>query len=211
VPLVPAYKRCDILNATAIHRGAISGDACYVPKAESTHLTVGSPEFNGVGANMIGSVLFRAKATVPEDGLISVSLTDVRCQGTGTGCSGGALSDYSGSLLFETNFRVTDRNNGPTGIGPSANATVTDMPATFPVGCTPTAPTTVGSTCSVATSLDAVFGGATAVDDGKRAIWELLGFADGRGILKLWDGGADGNGLTTGDNTLYAVGGLFFP
>jgi TolB protein len=209
VPIVPAYKQCTSPSTT--HRGAISSPSCYAPSPESSYLTVGTPDFNGAGANSIGSVLFRAKATAPENGLINVSLTDVRCQKTSTGCSGGALSDYSGSLLFETNFRVTDKNNGPTGVGPSANGTVTDMPMSFGVPCAVTSATTVGSTCSVSTSIDAVLGGTTAVDDGKRAIWELRGFSDGAGIFKLWDGGPDGNGQTTGDNSLYAVGGLFFP
>jgi hypothetical protein len=153
-----------------------------------------------VAANSIGFALFRVKGTAPEDGLINVSLTDVRCQRTTTGCSGGALSDYSGNLTFYTNFRITDKNNGPIGVGPSANGTVTDMPFSFTVPCATTASTSIGSNCSVGTSIDAVVGGATAVDDGKRALWEMLGFSDGR-ILKL----ADGSG------GLLGVGGLFFP
>jgi hypothetical protein len=151
------------------------------------------------------------RAATPANGLIDVSLTDVRCKGVSTGCAGGALADYSGSLALETNWRVTDKNSGVTGVLPSANGTVTDFALSFAVPCAATASTTVGSTCSVSTSLDAVVGGATAVDDGKRAIWELRGFSDGTGLLKLWDGGPDGNGTTTSGNTLYATGGLFFP
>jgi hypothetical protein len=162
-----------------------------------------------VGANSVGFVLFKAKSTVPEDGTIDVSLTDVRCQKTSGGCANGPLSDYSGNLLFETNFRITDKNNGPFGVGPSANGTVEDLPVSFTVPCFQTPSTTVGATCSVSTSLDAVLGGATAVDDSKRAIWEMIGFSDGR-IMKLWDGGPDGVAQTTG-NTLFAAGGLFFP
>jgi hypothetical protein len=207
IPIVPAYKQCT--TPTTSHRGVLTRPSCYGPTPESPNLTVGTPDFNGVGANSQGSVVFRA--STPANGLIDVSLTDVRCQKTSTGCSGGALSDYSGSLWFETNFRVTDKNNGPTGVGPSANGTLTDMPMSFGVPCAVTGAATVGSTCSLSTSIDAVFGGATAVDDGKRGIWELRGFSDGAGVLKLWDGGPDGDASTTGDDSLFAVGGLFFP
>jgi hypothetical protein len=212
IALVPAYAEC-VPNTNPgppvpTHRGALSKESCYAPTPLSTYLTVGSPEFNGVGANSQGSVTFRA--ATPANGLIDVSLTDVRCQRVSTGCSGGALADYSGSLLVDTNWRVTDKNNGPTGVLPSANGTVVDFPLSFGVPCATTASTTVGSTCSVSTSLDAVVGGATAVDDGKRAIWEMRGFADGTGVVKVEDGGADGVGTTAG-NGLFEVGGLFFP
>ena len=123
---------------------------------------------------------------------------------------GRALSDYSGSLLFEANFRITDKNNGPTGFGASANGTVTETPLSFVVPCTTTAATNVGVHVLGYSSIDAVLGGATAVDDGKRAIWEMVAFSDGR-VIRLSDGGADGNGATTAGNTIYAAGGLFFP
>jgi hypothetical protein len=207
VPLVPAYKKCAAPQTA--HRGAISAASCYSPTLESSYLTVGSPETNGVGANSIGTVLFTAQAAPTSDGLIGVNLTDVRCQGTTGGCSNGALSDYSGNLLFHTNFRITDKNNGPTGVGLSANGTVTDVPLYFSVPCTTTPSTTVGATCSITTSIDSVMGGASAVSDGKRAIWELIGFADGR-VMRISDGGPDGI-ATTDDNTLFAAGGLFFP
>jgi hypothetical protein len=59
----------------------------------------------GVGAKSIGSVLFRVSLAAPEDALIGVSLTDVRCQGTSAGCVGGALSDYTGDLRFDMQTR----------------------------------------------------------------------------------------------------------
>ncbi len=207
ISLVPSYVPC--ASPTTTHRGAITKPSCYGPTPESNYLTVGSPEFNNLQPNSIGFALFRVRTAAPEDGTIQVSITDVRCKQTSTGCSGGALSDYSGSLQFEANFRITDKNNGPTGFGASANGTVTETPLSFVVPCTTTAATNVGSTCSVTASIDAVLGGATAVDDGKRAIWEMAAFSDGR-VIRLSDGGADGNGATAG-NTIYAAGGLFFP
>lgn len=188
VPIVPAYNQCTSPNTT--HRGAISRPSCYGPTPESS-LTVGSPEFNGVGANSIGYVLFKVKSTAPEDGTIDVSLSDVRNKSD--------LSDYSGSLLFETNFRITDKSNGPTGVGPSANGTATDMPLSFGVPCAPTSSASIGSNCSISTSIDAVLGSATAVDDNKRAIWEMVASSDGR-FIKL-----------SGPGGVFGVGGLFFP
>jgi hypothetical protein len=40
---------------------------------------------------------------------------------------------------------------------------------------------------------------------GRRANWQLVGG------VNLYDGGSDGVATTTGNNTLFAVGGLFFP
>jgi len=65
-----------------------------------------------------------------------------------------------------------------------------------------TADATVGSSCSVTTSADAVTG-AGAVVEGRRAIWRL-------GQVRVNDGGADGLVSTT-PNTLFAVQGVFVP
>jgi hypothetical protein len=207
VPLVPAYKQCNANEAT--HRGSWNSQACYAPAPESNFLTVGTPDFNGQPANSSGSLrvdVFCNGGAVGEtapctttagdqlDGQIVVNLTDVRCQGTSGGCSSGPLSDYTGNLRAVTQFRVTDKNNGPTGVGPSANATTQDVP--------------LGATCTVTTSIDAILGGNTAVAEQKRAIWQLGGSgAD----ISLFDGGPDGVAQTIGDNTLFATAGLFFP
>lgn len=60
----------------------------------------------------------------------------------------------------------------------------------------------VGSTCSASTSADAVVPGITP--EFKRAVWQL-------GQVEIYDGGEDGDGDTTGDNTLFATQGLFVP
>ncbi len=139
---------------------------------------MGSPDFNGAAAQSSGSVVFRV-VPAPANGTIAVNLTDVRCQGLSGGCSNGALSDYTGSLLFASKFRVTDKNNGPT--GPSRNGTVTDLDVNFPVPCQTTASGSVGATCSATTSIDAVLGGSTAVESGMRAIWEPIASRTGAG------------------------------
>jgi hypothetical protein len=196
-PLVPAYKPCTAPNTT--HQAPLSFGSCNPPQPASSFLTVGTPDFNGQAANSIGSVLFSVKATVPADGLIDVSLTDVRCQGTSGGCSGGALSDYSGELRFDTSFRITDKLSG----GANPSGTVTDLPLRVAVPCTPTVSTTVGSTCAISTTINTVVG-ASAIVAGKRAIWQPSG------DVKLYDGGATGVAGHP-SATIFAVGGLFYP
>jgi TolB protein len=200
VSLVPAYKQCAAGNANSVHGGHPNVSSCVPPTPESTYLTLGTADFNGAVTNSVGSVAFRAKTTSPEDITITVSYTDVRCAVTSGGCSNGALSDYAGNLRLTTAFRITDRQNGGTGPG-----TVTDLPVEFNVPCATTPVTTIGSTCSVTTSINTWFGGNGVIADTKRAIWEQTD------LVKLYDGGADGIASTTGDNTLFARGGLFIP
>ena len=59
-----------------------------------------------------------------------------------------------------------------------------------------------GATCSVATTADAVT--SDLVREGQRGIWKV-------GQVQVFDGGADGDADTTGDNTLFAVQGTFLP
>jgi Tol biopolymer transport system component len=203
IALVPAYKQCPSSpTPPTTHRGSITAASCYQPTPESSYLTVGSPESSGTQANYVGSVLFKAQAS-PADGTITVSNTDIRCQGSTGGCAGGVLSDYTGQMSFNATFRITDKGNGPVASGPSTNGTVTDLPFQFTVPCsaTPAAPN-VGSTCSITTTINTVLG-SSAIVAGRRAIWQL-------NDLRLFDAGSDGVASTPG-STLFAVGGLFFP
>ncbi len=197
--LTPAYRQCTSPNTA--HRGSITAPSCYAPTPASSFLTVGTPDFNGQAAQSIGSVLFNVKTVAPEDLMISVSITDVRCQGASGGCMS-ALSPYGGALQFNTTFRITDKSNGPFASGPSTNGTVTDLPVRFSVPCG-SAGAGVGSTCSAMTSIDSVVG-ASAITAGQRAIWQLPGPVD------LYDGGSTGV-AGAGDATLFAEGGLFLP
>jgi hypothetical protein len=221
VPLVPAYKQCTA--ATTFHRGNLGAGSCYAPTPESNYLTVGTPDYNGVGANSVGALRISAFcnggaageqppcSVTPGDqmdGKITVSVTDVRCRATSGGCAAGALSDYTGNLWASVGMRITDKNNGPTAVGPSANATLNDLALGFTVPCTTTASTTTGATCSVTTGIDAVFGGNTAVLEGARAIWQLSGSGSD---VRLLDGGADGVAQTLADDTVFLTAGLFFP
>ena len=76
-----------------------------------------------------------------------------------------------------------------------------DTTFAWTVPCTATPDTTVGSTCAVTTSADAVTPGV--VKEGLRSLWQL-------GQVQVFDGGSDGVASTT-PNTLFAVQGLFVP
>jgi len=211
VPLVPALNSCVTPNTT--HAAPITKPSCAPAVGSSAFLTVGTPDLNGQPAKSSGLVKVRvfcdggAPGEVPPcptttgdqlDGAVTVSLTDVRCAGSGVGCSG-PLADYTGDLLLEINAEISDRSNG----GANGAATTQSYPARGTVPCTATGDPTVGSTCSLSSTLDAMIG-AGAVVEKKRAVWEL-------GETKVLDAGADGVATTLGDNTTFAVSGLFFP
>jgi hypothetical protein len=119
-----------------------------------------------------------------------VSVTDVRNKAD--------LSDYTGALGTVVSLRVTDRLNGP---GADEPGTVTDFPLSFAVPCTVTSNSTVGATCTVSTSADAVTPGT--VLESRRTIWQL-------GDVQLFDGGPDANPATN-PNTLFLRQGVFVP
>jgi hypothetical protein len=185
VSLVPAYLACAAPNRT--HGSPLAFGSCNPPAPASAQLTSGTPDSNGLFVNFIGSVLY---SVVVGDVKIKASLTDVR---TKVG-----FADYTGELQVDASVRITDRLNGPSQTEP-ATGTVTNFPVTVP--CAATASGTVGSTCSVSTTFNAVVPGA--IVESQRAIWQL-------GETKVFDGGADGLASTT-PNTLYADQGIFIP
>ena len=75
------------------------------------------------------------------------------------------------------------------------------MTLSFPVPCSATVGPE-GASCSTSTTADAVMPGVAK--ENKRSVWGL-------GQLQVFDGGADGDADTTGDNTLFAVPGLYAP
>jgi hypothetical protein len=118
------------------------------------------------------------------------SITDVRRRPS--------LSDYTGELQSTVTLRITDRLNGPslTEVG-----TVSDTPMDATIPCAATSDSTIGSTCALQTSADALLPGM--VTEQKRTIWQLTD-------VKVYDGGPDSL-VSTQDNTLFARQGLFVP
>ena len=199
--LVPAFKACTAPNRT--HGAPLAFPSCNPPVQTSNFLTVGSPDANGAGANSTGFILLRVDAIPPEDVLITSTISDVRCQAATAAavCNSAntaAGPDYSGQIQGNATIRISDHYNGA---GLNEAATVVDIP--FPVNgsCANTAVTTQGGLCTVNTTANTVVPGA--VKDNQRGIVEV-------GQLQISDGGADGQ-VSTADNTLFMVQGIFIP
>ena len=199
--MVPSFKACATPNRT--HGAPLAFPSCNPPVQTSNFLTIGSPDANGAGANAVAFVLLKVKPTSPEDVLITSNGTDVRClpATAATVCNSANAADgpdYSGQVQGNATIRISDHYNGP---GLNEAATVVDIP--FPVNgtCANTTATTIGGTCSVNTTANAVVVGS--VKDNQRGIVEIQ-------QLQIFDGGADGQ-VATADNTLYAVQGIFIP
>jgi hypothetical protein len=199
--LVPAFKQCTAPNRT--HGAPLAFPSCNPPVQTSNFLTVGSPDANGAGANSQGFIQLTVKATSPEDVNILADITDVRCKpatsaavcGTANAADG---PDYSGEVQGNAIIRISDHYNGP---GLNEAATVQDIP--FPVNatCVATALNTIGGTCHVATTANAVVPGW--VKDTQGGVIEIA-------QLQINDGGTDGT-VATADNTLFEVQGIFIP
>jgi len=188
--LVPAAKPCTAPNRT--HGPPLVFGSCNPVAPESLNLTVGVGDGNVALSKSVGFVRMRVLAGAPggsddSDVEIRFILTNVM------NISG--LTDYTGELRTQVGVRLTDRaSNIP--------ATTQDFPFAFNVQCAATADTTLGGACALTTTADAVVPGSAA--EGTRAIWAL-------DKLKVYDGGPDGDADTVGDNSLFAVQGVFVP
>ena len=194
--LVPAYVACSAPNRT--HGPPLGFPSCNSPQQESAELTVGTPDAPGGGAaNSVGFVRLNALVGAPStpadeaDFRIVTSVTDVRRRSD--------HEDYAGEVQVVLTARRTDRAGS--GSGDEAQTTQ-DFPFRVTVPCATTVATTIGSTCELTTSADAVTPGA--VPEGKRSIWAL-------DRVRVDDGGPDADADTLEDNTLFATQGIFVP
>jgi hypothetical protein len=175
------------------HGPPLTFASCNQPTQESSQLTVGTPDANGVAANSSGFATYSVLVGVPggvddADVRSTFQLTDVRHQDT--------LADYTGELQVITAVRTTDRLGGPA----NEAGSVVDFEHKLTVPCAATGGA-VGATCSATTTFDAVVPGT--IKEGKRAIWHI-------GQVRVTDGGPDGLASTT-PNTRFAVQGVFVP
>ena len=212
--LVPAYTQCAAPNRT--HGPPLAFPSCNPPTQTSGQATVGTPDAYGGTANFSSYLRIVPGIGVPgppdeADIYFYSSLNDVRCVPTGARCGSANASgpaDYSGEVDFTFSIRLTDHwNAAAPGGGPDA-ATVVDMsfnsttwggPTGIP--CAQTASTSIGSTCTMNTSSNAMFPGFAKE---KRAVYEIT-------EAYFSDGGADGSGETAGDNTVLMRPGIFIP
>jgi hypothetical protein len=191
--LVPAYLACAAPNR--VHGAPLAFGSCTPPAAASSQLTTGTPDANGAGTGFIGFANYKVivgdelTPANEADVRIQVNITDVRQKPS--------LADYTGQLQVDASMRITDRLNGTSQT--EAGTGSTSFPVTVP--CVATGSTTVGSTCAVNTTFNAVSPGAIVEE--KRSVWQF-------GEVKVFDGGPDGLAATT-PNTLFAAQGVFVP
>jgi WD40-like Beta Propeller Repeat len=176
--LVPAYAQCTTPNRE--HGPSLSFGSCNPPTQTSDALTIGTADSsNGKPTKSISSVRFDAVVGNPltpgdqADVAITAQVTDVYTQA--------GLADYAGQLRATTPLRITDKLNTPHPGGPGAG-TVSDIPYGFTIPCAVTADTTIGGSCLLSTSADALAPGA--VTEGRRAIWGL-------GAVEVYDANDD--------------------
>jgi hypothetical protein len=206
VSIVPSFKQCTSPNRT--HGAPLAFPSCNPPVQTSSYLTVGSPDANGAAANSVASVRLDVQAGVPgppedSDVLIKSSGSDIRCTPAGGVAVCGTANaadgpDYSGELQGNAIIRISDHYNGP---NLNEAATVQDIP--FPVNatCVATTSTSTGGLCTANTSANATVPGS--VKDTQRSVVEIQ-------QIQISDGGADGQ-VSTPDNTLFGVQGIFIP
>jgi hypothetical protein len=201
--LVPAFNQCTTGNR--MHGPPLAYASCNPPAQTSGYLTVGEPTANGAAANSVGSVRMSVvngnAATTADEADVNyvVSITDVRCKAGASPCGAANAADgadYTGQVQAKTALRITDRYNGPSEVG-----TVQDTTFGVTVPCTSSGSTSIGSTCSITTTADAVTPGT--VKEIRRSNWQL-------GKVDVFDGGSDGVVSTT-PNTLFATQGIFVP
>ncbi len=209
--LVPGYAPC--ISANREHGPPLAFASCNPPVPSSPHLTVGTPDLNGAGVNLIAHLLARTLVGNPAtpsdeaDVALEVAATDVRCSPTSPPATCGAANqattpvDYTGELEAVMFLQITDKDNTPHPGGPGA-ATVEEFDLRFAVPCAETVPgTSIGSSCSLSTTVDALMPGA--VKEGRRAIWQL-------DRVHVRDGGPDGVTATAG-NRVFLRPGVFSP
>jgi Tol biopolymer transport system component len=190
VTLVPAYPFCASPNRT--HGPPLAFGSCNPPAQESGQLTVGTGDANGAPTNMTGFVRYETIVGDPSpqadeaDLGLRVEITDVRVKGS--------LADYAGEVEAQAQTRMTDHEGAIT-------ATAADVRFPLTTQCSPTADTTIGSTCSLTTTLDTLIPGA--VVERARTMLQL-------GQVRVVDGGTDGD-TATEPNTVFLRQGLFIP
>jgi hypothetical protein len=200
--LVPASDQCTSGNRT--HGSPLSFSSCAPPQLSSGVLTIGSPDANGVGVNFTGSVKFTtvagdsATAADEADVRVRVTLSDIRNKPS--------LTDYVGRLLMRSDLQITDNSNAQETPDPGTVQTINYQ---APVDCVATPSTTIGASCSLSTTADALVPGTVTED--RRSVWQL-------GQIEVRDAGPNGTGYAScppvcgdGDETTFLRQGVFVP
>ena len=201
VPLVPAHRQtisssqCSARGGLVSTHGApLSFTSCnppaYVPGtvAKLGTKASASAQLTVVPGNLVSSA-------DEADVSIALNATDVRDQTTGNDYAPNASGPDT--TLVEK-LRLTDTLNGASQTDP---ATTIDFDLPVPAECAPTADTTIGSTCSVTTSADAITPGQ--IKEGRDMILQVF-------RVRLNDSGLNG-ARGDGDDRVFAQQGIYIP
>ena len=194
VSLVPAYQACTSPNRT--HGTPLAFGSCSPPTQASDLLTVGTPDANQHPANANGMLRLDAVTGNPAtpadeaDVQITLRLTDVYRRNN-------FFTDYFGEVRARLAIQLTDKDNGCCGFAGTLRDAVSLEARAF---CEGTPSTSVGSTCAVTTTAEALIPGM--VREGRRAVWELAR------PVRVYDDGPSQNGSGA---TLFAMQGVFVP
>ena len=194
VSMVLAYKGCGTPNRW--HGQPLVYQSCSPPQQASNYATVGTADANGKPALNEGSIKFETIVGNPStpadeaDVKVETFMDDLFTKDT--------LADYTGVVHTHLQVRFTDRLLS----GAPPNTGTTDLEFHFDTPCSPVADPNEGSTCALTTTWDSIYPGL--IREGGRAIWSIK-------RIEFQDGGADGVGTTTNDNTLLATPGVFVP
>jgi hypothetical protein len=166
IALVPAYNQCVTGSANRTHGPSLAFPSCNPPVRNSTVLTMGSPDVNGFTANGTAFVKFQVIAgnasteANEADVRLRGDFKDVRNNPSGT--------DYTGQLLVHADLQITDKDNATETPEPGTTVTV---PLEYPESCTATADTSIGGSCTITSTINAILPGA--VLESMRTLWEV--------------------------------------
>jgi len=228
VPFVPAFKPCVTPNSA--HIAPLAFPSCTPPVLNSPMLKTGTI---GAGGGFAKLVVYCTDGQIPPcgptDGFDTLDIkadgssTDVECAGTFAPHCSANNADYTGTLLVESDIRISDHANGlpPTvctnsnGTAPCVTATMTDITFTVPVQCNAVGSATAapGSSCNLNTTIDTLV--PTVTKEFQRGVISVFG-------IRAKDEGPDGSfspggGATcppicgSGDESTAAIQGLFVP
>jgi dipeptidyl aminopeptidase/acylaminoacyl peptidase len=194
--LVPSFRPCTSPNR--VHGPPLGSPSCNPPQTASAHIYPGTFDANGHNPAWRSTIQIKRiqgdPATPADEAKVKIT---TRIKDVYRYADGGR---YNGQIRVELRIRSTDRWNNPYpgGSGPGTG----DFTLGWNIPCFKPADTTVGGTCQNVVFDDALYPGL--VREKVRTNWEIQS-------VRVYDGGNDWLGGTTGDNTLFAVPGLFVP
>jgi hypothetical protein len=192
--LVPVFRQCGTgANPTdGQHSPPLGTPACLPPLAQG----VAHFGTQAKGTAWVAVIYGDTNAANGDqaDATLRFDLSDIRA-------AGGA--DYNpnpsgpdGTLV--TRLRFTDRANDPAG---TSAGTATDLDLSLPFSCTPTSDPSLGSTCALDSSADAISPGA--IKENKATVLQVF-------RLRLNDSGPNGV-RGDSDDRLFATEGVYIP